>query len=189
VDWWDAIVWCNAYSEKSGKEAVYYTDRGYRRVVRSSVVGMVEAGAVMTRGGGGYRLPSEAEWEYAARGGNPEDGANWDFVYAGGDAIGGVAWYGSNSGNATHAVGEKRANGAGLHDLSGNVYEWCWDWYSDPVSGGTVTDPQGPGSGTHRVTRGGAWDSERYCCAVTHRSLNYPDFRLSNFIGFRICNS
>jgi formylglycine-generating enzyme required for sulfatase activity len=130
-------------------------------------------------GGYEYTLPSEAQREYACRAGGTD---------ALSDNLGAVGWYKQNSGDTTHPVGEKEANRWGLHDMYGNVWEWCRDWYDDYPSD-AVTDPEGPPSGAERVNRGGGWESVARSCrpAVRHYSLG-PGFR-SNFIGFRLALS
>jgi len=107
-----------------------------------------------------FRLPTEAEWEYTARGGNRSRG----YKYSGGDDLGSVGWYYGNSGNKTHPVGQKRANELGLHDMSGNVCEWCSDWYGD-YSSFSQTNPTGPVSGKYRVIRGGDYSVRYFLCS------------------------
>ncbi|MBD5397246.1 formylglycine-generating enzyme family protein [bacterium] len=133
-----------------------------------------------------YRLPTEAEWEYAARGGQQADGTK----YAGSNTIDDVAWYNDNSGKQTHPTGMKKPNGLGLYDMSGNVYEWCSDWYeSNYYSSSPSVNPQGSSSGSGRVSRGGGWYNNAVGCRVSRR-LNYaPDFRDYD-LGFRVaCSS
>ena len=122
-----------------------------------------------------YRLPTEAEWEYAARAGTSGDRyGNLDLI----------AWYVGNSGFRTHPVGQKAPNAWGLHDMLGNVYEWVGDWYGD-YPGGSVTDPQGPTSGSGRVVRGGSWIYDARYCRASFRSTVSPGDRF-NFLGFRL---
>ena len=116
-----------------------------------------------------FRLPTEAEWEYAARGGNQSS----HYKYSGSNNIFDVAWYGDNSGGSTHAVGTKSPNELGIYDMSGNVWEWCSDWYGG-YSAGAQTNPQGPSSGSYRVLRGGSWDDNARDCRVSLRYLNVP---------------
>ena len=127
-----------------------------------------------------FRLPTEAEWEYAARGGNRSRG----YKYSGSDAIGEVAWYRDNSGKKTHPVGQKRANELGLHDMSGNVWEWCSDWYG-AYSSSSRTNPTGPSSGAYRVARGGSWIGYAWSCRVSFRSNGTPTNR-SYYLGLRL---
>ncbi len=135
------------------------------------------------KGGKKYRLPTEAEWEFAARGGNKSGG----FEYAGSKSLGEVAWYGSNSDSKTHPVGQKKANELGLFDMSGNVYEWCADWY-DSYSSGSQTNPTGAGTGASRVDCGGSWNGYAENCRAANRYFNSPDYRDSG-LGFRLARS
>ncbi len=116
------------------------------------------------RTGRNYRLPTEAEWEFAARGGNNSLG----YQYAGGSNLGDVAWYEGNAGGKTHPVGQKRPNELGLYDMSGNVWEWCHDWYG-VYTPSAQTNPRGPANGSGRVDRGGSWDRVPQRCRVAYR--------------------
>ena len=130
-----------------------------------------------------YRLPTEAQWEYAAK-------AKSSFEYSGSDKLKEVGWYDLNSHRETKEVGLKAANDFGLFDMSGNVWEWCWDWRSDKYyqecfDKGIVKDPTGPPSGTNRVIRGGAWGNAPRYCRVAYRDFNHPAYR-NNYLGFRL---
>ncbi|WP_282782459.1 bifunctional serine/threonine-protein kinase/formylglycine-generating enzyme family protein [Phaeodactylibacter xiamenensis] len=132
--------------------------------------------------GGNYRLPTEAEWEYAARGGSRSRGHK----YSGSDNLGSVGWYYSNSDYKTHPVGKKSPNELGLYDMSGNVYEWCSDWYDkDYYSSSPARNPKGPGGGSDRVIRGGDWIISAWDCRVSYRGYDGPDNRHGN-LGFRL---
>ena len=215
VSWRDCIVWCNAYTEKEkGIEyCVYRKSKIDSTVLKDATAKEGEdficdkAYADMDKKG--FRLPTEAEWEYAARwqGSNNTNAAQYGDVWltklnsASGakadwnDAMetGAVAWYIGNAGGTTHQVGKRRANALGLHDMSGNVWEWCFDRYKDdPASndsayeqGGIVTDPQGAASGSSRVKRGGCWFSNANLCAVGYRYDSSPFIR-DYYLGFRL---
>ena len=127
-----------------------------------------------------YLLPTEAQWEYAARGGNKSR----QNKYSGSYAIDAVAWYTDNSGGATHDVGAKRPNELGIYDMSGNVWEWCSDWYGSYPSSSQI-NPTGPSSGSGRVLRGGSWYGNAGSCRVSDRSVSYPSSRFYNY-GFRV---
>ena len=131
--------------------------------------------------GKNFRLPTEAEWEYAARGGNKSMG----YKYSGSDTIGDVAWYtNNNSGSPTGDVKTKQANELGIYDMSGNVWEWCQDWYGS-YSSGSQTNPTGPSSGSDRVLRGGSWDGGTRTCRVSIRFDINPTYDYGNF-GLRL---
>lgn len=127
-----------------------------------------------------FRLPTEAEWEYAARGGNKSKG----YKYSGSNDFGSVAWYWDNESSKTHNVATKAPNELGLYDMSGNVWEWCSDWYGD-YSSDSQTNPKGPSSGFGRVFRGGSWGSNARCCRVSNRFSNIPDYRYYS-LGLRL---
>jgi len=126
-----------------------------------------------------FSLPTEAEWEYAARGGSKSRG----YKYAGSNGIDAVAWYTDNSGSSTHPLAQKAANELGLYDMSGNVWEWCSDWYGG-YSSGAQRNPTGPGSGSSRVLRGGSWFNYAWYCRVSYRYRSNPADR--GYFGFRL---
>ena len=130
--------------------------------------------------GGRFRLPTEAEWEYAARGGNKSRG----YKYSGRDYLGSVAWYKDNSGNEVHPVGSKSANELGLYDMSGNVWEWCSDWKGSYPSS-PQTNPTGASSGSDRVLRGGSYCDGESLCRSAYRSNYFPTYWCS-FHGLRL---
>ncbi len=130
-----------------------------------------------------YRLPTEAEWEYACRA-----GSTTRFCFGDEEAeLEDYAWYEENSEGKTHPVGQKQPNAWGLYDMHGNVWEWCQDWYGD-YPAGPVTDPRGPDTGEYRVLRGGSWGNDSRNLRSAVRDYNNPDFRHYNF-GFRVART
>jgi formylglycine-generating enzyme required for sulfatase activity len=131
---------------------------------------------------GRFALPTEAQWEYAARGGRYH--AHAGHLYAGSSRLEEVGWYRDNSGQETQAVGHKQANVLGLCDMSGNVWEWCGDWYGD-YPADALTDPKGPATGDYRVLRGGSGFNYAGGCRVSYRYCDTPSSR-SDYLGFRV---
>ena len=130
--------------------------------------------------GKSFRLPTEAEWEFAARGGSRSN----HYKYSGSNNLSSVAWYWDNSGEKTHPVGQKSPNELGLYDMSGNVYEWCADWYGD-YSSSAQTNPKGPSNGSSRVIRCGGWFGNAWNCRVSYRNFIRPSFSFS-YLGLRL---
>lgn len=127
-----------------------------------------------------FDLPTEAEWEFAARGGRNSG----NYKYSGSDNLDYVAWHDGNSGSRTHPVGQKAKNELGLYDMTGNVWEWCKDWYGSYPSN-AQTNPTGPSSGSDRVTRGGSWRYDARYSRVSYRGNTTPDDR-GNDLGLRL---
>ena len=129
-----------------------------------------------------FRLPTEAQWEYAARGGNKSKG----YTYSGSNVLDDVAWYDDNSDGMTHPVKTKAPNELGIYDMSGNVWEWCSDWYGD-YSSAAQTDPTGPATGSSHVSRGGSWNFDATSCRVAYRIGDTPTFSYI-FLGLRLAH-
>lgn len=180
---WEKVMGTSVYQQRSkaGANNVYGVGPDYPMYYVSWEEAMAFCEELSRQTGKKYRLPTEAQWEYAARGGNRNDGTK----YSGSYSIDAVAWYTGNSSNSTHIVGSKRPNGLGLYDMSGNVWEWCRDWYADSYIGYQTDNPQGPSGGSGRVNRGGGWGGSAAGCRVSLRDYNGPGYRDSG-LGFRV---
>jgi len=182
VNWWDAVVYANALSKKEGLEPCYELKGCRGKPGESLKCTSVQFKGLKCKG---YRLPTEAEWEYAARAGSKTR-------YSFGDSdkqLGQYAWYSANSGGKTHPVGSLKPNAWGLYDMHGNVWELVWDWYAKGYgSQKPAVDPLGPATGQNRVGRGGSWDFEaRYSRSAT-RGYAVPGDR-NDFVGFRLART
>jgi formylglycine-generating enzyme len=186
VSWYAILKYCNLRSMAEGLTPVYTISGSTNPANWGAVPNSNNAtwnAAICNWSANGYRLPTEAEWEYAARGATN----NPDYLYAGSDDFNAVAWYdGNNTHNGSNPVGGKAPNGLGLYDMSGNLWEWCWDWWSSSYySVSPVNNPTGPASGSYRLLRGGGWYGYAGYCRVTYRYYSYPySSRFSS--GFRI---
>ncbi len=183
LSWYDALVLCNKLSMAEGLTPAYRiknsTDPAKWGTVPTERNRTWDA-AVIVAGSTGYRLPTEAQWEYAAKGGIMQD----DYTYAGSDTVGDVAWYKDNSDNKIHNEGRKQPNSIGLYDMSGNVWEWCWDW-GGPYSKEAQTDPVGPSAGDYRIKRGGHYNADKSFARSVHRGAIEPYIR-DNYTGIRL---
>ena len=162
ISWYDALRYCNALSERTGLTPVYEFGPVRKRYDQVYDEDLEVTEVRWDRQADGFRLPTEAEWEYAARAGEMT-------AYAGGDKPFRVGWFEENAEFENKPVGLKTANAWGLRDMSGNVWEWCWDWASKPRETASATDPIGPDSGEHRVQRGGSSGASADDCPLDVR--------------------
>jgi len=182
VSWYDAVEYCNRRSQREGLTPAYTINKNQRDPNNNNQYDNIKWTVTWNRNANGYRLPTEAEWEYACRAGTTtafNTGANLSDI---------TGWYGANSGNNKHPVGQKPANRFGLYDMHGNVSEWCWDWYGT-YSSGTQTDPTGASAGSDRIMRGGAMNTP---IAELLRSASRDPigpYNTGRNIGFRVARN
>ena len=206
VSWYDCIEYCNKRSEKEGLTPYYQIDKTKKDPNNlkdpnfEGEFGTEKWLGATVKDANGCQLTTEAEWEYAAAGGVSGHG----FLYSGSNSVDEVAWYYQNSGDAklppkwhrhilegnhdrTHAIGTKMPNELGIYDMSGNVREWCWDWYGELKNIEGQVDPRGSQSGSFHVWKGGCWMASDFCCAISFRGSNNPSNYRSDDQGLRVC--
>lgn len=180
ISWYDAVYYCNALSNKTGKKCAYKIE--IEEIDRTGNITSAQVELDITSNG--YRLPTEAEWEFAARGGGLEASTDWSYNYSGSNKIDSVCWDIINSSRKSHQVGLKSPNRLGLYDMSGNVAEWCHDFYHY-ISPTKETNPTGTLHGDFKVFRGGSFASSSEDCTVSKRDYTEP-YSTFKDIGFRV---
>jgi sulfatase modifying factor 1 len=197
VSWYDCVEYCNKRSIKEGLKPYYTINKSKRDPNNKTLIDDIKWTVTMNPGANGYRLPTEMEWEYAASGGR----ASKSYTYSGGNDLDKVAWFWQNSGDTrlsgywlwpavknnhdrTWPVGGKEPNELGLYDMSGNVREWCWDWYGETVSRGAGAKESSEETG--RVWRGGGWMGGDFCCEISFRA-HFEASGKGPDQGLRIC--
>ena len=197
VSWYDVVIFCNILSQKAGKQPYYkflnengqeihidYNDPEAKHLPNFQEIEKIKE--VVRLNTNGFRLPTEAEWEVAARGGKKTK----KFKYSGSNFLETVGWFNRNGNGTTHEVAKKQANELGIYDMSGNVYEWCSDWYKSKYNKKEIQNPQGPPKDYYdrKVLRGGSWDVDAEYCVVSCRTYDNPERRTVSY-GFRIACS
>jgi sulfatase modifying factor 1 len=167
VSWFDAIEFCNKLSQKEGLKPCYTIGRNNHTTCDWTA--------------NGYRLPTESEWEFAARGGNDTKG----YMFAGSNSLKEVGYYKENSMSMSQISGTKLPNELGIYDMSGNVWEWCWDWYSNSYNADPVSNPHGVENGIERCRRGGSWSQVPKSTRSSNRLGTPPELRF-NYVGLRL---